>query len=104
VWIVDSPPNRAAAEKFWITNPGRTHLNGITVFKFDTDSSPEEILLNELDTIDLHHGAYSTNFPYAMEVIGSSLSEALRERLLEFGFAGFEATLEGFRAVRSSES
>ena len=101
VWVVDALPNRSAAEGFWAANPALTHLNGITAFKFETDSSPEEILMNELDTIDLHHGMYSANPPYAViEVIGASLAEMVKGKLSEFGFSEFEATSEGFRAVR----
>ena len=102
VWIVDTPPNRAAAESFWAANPDRINLNGVTTFKFEVDSSPEQILINELDTIDLHHGMYSANPPYAViQVIGASLGEALRSKLPELGFNEFETTNEGFRAVRS---
>ena len=103
VWIVDTPPNRAAAESFWAANPDRSSLNGITTFKFEADSSPQEILINELDAIDLHHGMYSASPPYAaIEIIGTTLSETLWSRLAEFGFSEFEKTSEGFRAVRSS--
>ena len=63
VWIVDTPPNRPAAESFWAANPDRSSLNGITTFKFEADSSPQEILINELDAIDLHHGMYSASPP-----------------------------------------
>jgi len=102
VWIVDTPRNHTAAEQFWAAHPDRTHLTGVTTFKFEIDSSPEETLINEMDTIDLHHGRYSANPPYAaIEVIGTSISETLRGRLSEFGFSEFETTSEGFRAVRS---
>jgi hypothetical protein len=105
VWIVDTPPNRAAAEGCWAANPDRTHLNSVTTFKFEVGSSSEEILGNELGTIDLHHGIYSASPPYtAIEVIGATLSETVRRRLSEFGFSEFERTSEGFRAVRSAES
>jgi hypothetical protein len=105
VWIVDTPPNRSAAESYWGANPDRTHLDGITTFKFPANSSPEEILDNELDVIDLHHGVYSASPPYAViEVIGARLSETVRSKLSEFGFGKFEMTSGGFRAARSAES
>ena len=55
VWIVDTPTNRAAAQKFWASQPHCDHLNGITTFKVPDDYSPENALINELETIDMHH-------------------------------------------------
>jgi len=102
VWIVDTPPNRAAAQSFWAANPGRTHLNGITTFKFEAGTPPEDILINELATIDLHHGIYSGDGPYAMlEVVGAHLDETLKSKLGLFGFREFQTTSEGFRATRA---
>jgi hypothetical protein len=101
VWIVDTPLNRAAAQACWSANPNHNHLNGVTTFRFGTESSPEDILINELDTIDLHHGTYSANPPYTViEAIGTSISEKLKSKLSEFGFNQFEATPQGFRALR----
>ena len=56
VWIVDTPANRAAADVFWAANSDRTHLNGVTTFRFDLGATAENILVSKLDTIDLHHG------------------------------------------------
>jgi hypothetical protein len=101
VWIVDTSLNGAAAQKFWADYPNRDHLDGVTTFKFGEDSSPEDILLGELDTIDLHHGIHSANPPYTViELIGTSISERLRSKLSQFGFDQFEATLHGFSALR----
>jgi hypothetical protein len=101
VWIVDTPLNRAAAQILWSANPNRSHLDGVTTFKFGADSSSEDILINELDTIDLHHGIYSAGPPYTViEAIGASISEKLTSKLSEFGFNEFEATPQGFRALR----
>jgi hypothetical protein len=100
VWIVDTPSNRATAHKVWAVDPSRSHLYGITMFKTGDDSSPEDILINELDTIDVHHGTYSADPPYrVIEVIGAVLSERLRTELSQFGFDDFQATTEGFRAA-----
>ncbi|MCU1299859.1 MAG: hypothetical protein JWQ87_143 [Candidatus Sulfotelmatobacter sp.] len=101
VWIVDTPLNRAAAQKLWADDPNHDHLDGVTTFKFAEDSSPEDILINELDTVDVHHGIYSANPPYTViEAIGVSISEKLRSKLSQFGFNQFEATPQGFHAVR----
>lgn len=101
VWIVDTPPNRAAAEDFWVVNPDRNHLNGVTTFKAAAGASEEDILLNEMDTIDLHHGTFSSNPAYSvLQVIGARLNETVKNKLSDFGFCQFEITADGFQAVR----
>ena len=101
VWIVDTPSNCATAQKVWAVQPGRGHLEGVTTFKTGDDSSPEDILINALDTIDLHHGPYSADPPYTvLEVIGAVLSDRLKTELLQLEFDDFQTTTEGFRAAR----
>jgi len=103
VWIIDTVANRIAAQQIWAANPNRSHLDGVTTFKFDKRISSEDILINELDTIDLHHGAYSANPPYTvLEVIGTGITARLRIELSQFGFDEFHETAQGFRAVRST--
>jgi hypothetical protein len=101
VWIVDTATNRAAAQRIWAANPNRSHLDGVTTFKFVEGTPSEDVLINELDTIDLHHGTYSANPPYTvLEVIGNAITSRLKKELSEFGFDEFQATSQGFRAVR----
>jgi len=101
VWIVDTPANRAVAQQIWAAVPNRSHLEGVTTFKSPEGGSSEDILINELDTIDLHHGTYSANPPYTVvEVIGAGISDKVKESFAEFGFDQFEGTPQGFRATR----
>jgi hypothetical protein len=101
VWIVDTPANRAVAQRIWSANPNRGHLDGVTTFKSVEGSSSEDLVINELDTIDLHHGTYSANPPFTvLEVIGSAITDRLKAELSEFGFEEFQETSLGFRAVR----
>jgi hypothetical protein len=101
VWIVDTPANRTVAEQIWAGDPNRSHLEGVTTFKFSEDGSSEDILINELDTIDIHHGTCSANPPYTVvEVTGTGLSDKIKGKFAEFGFDQFESTPQGFRAVR----
>jgi hypothetical protein len=101
MWIVDTPLNRAAAQKIWAVNSNSSHLDGVTTFKFGEDISPEDILINELDTINLHHGTHSADPPYTvLEVIGTAISGNLKTELSQFGFDDFRETPRGFRAVR----
>jgi hypothetical protein len=75
VWIVDTPTNRAGAQRIWTADPNRSHLDGITTFKTADASSPETVLIEQLDTIDPHHGTYSANPPYTVfEIVGTKTS------------------------------
>jgi hypothetical protein len=104
VWIVDTPANTPVARRLWKERPESNHLTGITTYdgqKRGVDVSPEESLLNQLPSIDLHHGAYSAKRPYLqLEVIGTPLSDKLKIALGEYGFREFSATNEGFMTTR----
>src|ERR1700722_2303708 len=101
VWIVETPTNFTVAQQIWDASPNRSHLEGVTTFKFPEGSSCEDILINELDTIDLHHGTYSANPPYTIiEVIGTGISDRVKSSFTEFGFDQFVPTPQGFRAIR----
>lgn len=101
VWIVDTPRNRAAAQKIWEVAPNRSHLEGVTAFKINADDSPEDNLVNELDAIDLHHGIHSANPPYTvLEAVGVQINKRLETELSKFGFNQFQSTEAGFIAVR----
>jgi hypothetical protein len=101
VWIVDTPTNRAAAQSFWNAFPDRDHLDGVTVFTSKNGDSVEAMFLCEINTIDMHHNAYSADPPYTvLEVIGTSLSEKITTELSRYGFNEFLTTSQGFRAER----
>lgn len=101
VWIVNTPSNRAAAERVWANRPDGSHLVSVTTFNCREGASAEQALVDEFDTIDLHHGTYSSEPPYTgVEVIGTQLSDTIRTELSEYGFNEFHSTAEGFRAVR----
>jgi hypothetical protein len=100
VWVVDTPTNRSAAEKLWAERPDASHLEGVTIYK-SSATSPEDALLEELDTIDLHHGAYSADPPYTiLEAIGASATEKVKAELAHYGFNQIFPTSAGFRAIR----
>jgi hypothetical protein len=103
VWVVDSPANRDCAQQLWSEFPAHNHLDGITVFKSGEGRSPEQILIDNMETIDLHHGIYSANPPYTVvRVVGSTLTPQVKQTLASFGFDSFTITSEGFDAVRPS--
>ena len=101
VWIIDSPANHAAAQQIWAVNPNPSHLDGVTAFKLGEDSSSEDILIDELETIDLHHGTCSADHPYTvLEVIGTVISMRLKIDFSKLGFNDYQETSQGFRARR----
>ena len=105
VWIVDTPPNKAVAQRLWEERPEESHLTGITTFDDDESSSPEDTLLAKLETIDLHHSGYSANPPYTiLEVIGTRLSPIIEKEMSVYGFNEFHINSAGFTATRSEPS
>ena len=96
VWIADTPVNRSLAQEIWASHPNRSHLEGVTTFKVSDGTSSEDILINELDRIDLHHDVYSANPPYTvLDVIGTAITARLKAELKEFGFDDFQEQPNG---------
>jgi hypothetical protein len=101
VWIADTPANRSAAQEIWAAHPNRSHLEGVTTFKIPEGISSEDMLINELDTIDLHHGTYSGKPPYTvLDVICTAITAILKAELGDYGFDNYQDTAQGFRAVQ----
>ena len=70
-WVVDTETNHPIIEAIWKARTSANHLEGLTSFKCDPEGNPESWFLNELQTIDLHHGKYSHEPPYSvLNVIG----------------------------------
>jgi hypothetical protein len=97
VWIVNTPLNRAVAQRLWKERNRRDHLTGITTFNDLESSSPEDLLVSELDTIDLHHGSHSANPPYTiLEVLGAPLSDRSKRNSLNTVLTNFNPTPKVF--------
>ena len=76
-------------------------MDGITLFDSPGDHSPEQMLIDIMGTIDLHHGIYSADPPYTViRVIGAALTSDVREVMASYGFDSFTASDDGFSAVR----
>ena len=75
------------AQKIWKESPNDEHLTGIPTFLDQASSSAEDLFFGHLETIDLHHGQYSSSAPYTiLEVIGSPMSDRIKEELSTAGF------------------
>jgi hypothetical protein len=101
VWIVDTPINKPVAQRLWKERSQEGHLTGITTFNNVDSLSPEDLLLAELDTIDLHHGSCSAHPPYTvLEVLGTPLTSKVRNELSAYKFNQFHENSAGFAAKR----
>ena len=99
VWIIDTPINKAVANRLRKARANLSHLTGITTYNIIEDASPEENLLEELDMIDLHH----PNPPFTrIEIFGAHLSDNIKLVFADYGFDQFLATADGFAAIRQS--
>jgi len=101
VWIVDTPINTMVVQRLWGQNQTKKHLVGITTFNDSTTASPEDLFLNQLDVVDLHHGQYSADPPYTiLEGIGTTLTGKIKSALSDLGFIEFTFLPSGFSASR----
>ncbi|MEI8010884.1 MAG: hypothetical protein WCI27_00180 [Candidatus Omnitrophota bacterium] len=46
-------------ENIWSRDIAASIEYGVTSFKILPDKSPEDMIINQVETIDLHHGVYS---------------------------------------------
>jgi hypothetical protein len=97
-WICDTPVNKKAAKSVWSKNknPGSPE-QGVTIFKVSSKDTPESMLIDKIELIDLHHGEYSHNPPWSeLHVYGFSLTARIKSKFKYFGDGRFESTKEGF--------
>lgn len=77
VWVIDSAANRPVAEKLWSDHPPDSRL---TIFTEPPDQSPEDLLIDTLADVDLHHPDWTT-----ITVIGRAASQAIAHFVQELG-------------------
>jgi hypothetical protein len=93
VWAIRTPEIEQVAHD--------ARAGGADITLFTPDDDPEESLLSVIDEVELHRGVHSRSVPVGLvEVVGSPLSEPVRQRFQELGFSDFELTLDGFVAHR----
>jgi hypothetical protein len=103
IWVIDSETNHIVIQTLWNERQGSSLQDGITSFKYDPKENREDWFVNELATIDLHHGEFSHNPPYSvLEVIGIAWSDKVEDALKEYGFIKYERTTEGFITRRET--
>ena len=101
VWVIDTPTNRLVTEEYWARPCDRKEWS-ITTFRINEDNDECEVCLGILDTVDLHHGEYSSVSPYeTIAIFGCDSKPGLRSALQALGFTRFEETVGGFRATKA---
>jgi hypothetical protein len=96
VWLIHSPETEALARRVRDTEPEAD----LTLFSADSDA--EASLLAILSEVELHHGVRSHDAPVSLiEVLGTPVTDAIREELRALGFPRLEASPEGFVALRA---
>jgi hypothetical protein len=82
VWIVGSEINSQTVERVWKSLPGAS----VTRFNASPSMGEPQEFLSLLETIELHHGPYSSKEPVkAVRVLGFPLSDELRIALVGYG-------------------
>ncbi len=102
VWAVRAPETESIAERVWHDHQpdgGQWNESGLTLF--NGASTPEESLVSILGDLELHHGQYSHDPPLSViEVLGTVMTDHIREALTELGFTEIRTTDHGFVAQR----
>ena len=103
VWIVRTPINEVAAEMATESQPDKIEdplAAGATVFNPHGDT-PDEWCRNILDTVEDQHGPYAHNPELSiLEVIGTPLTDTLRQEFEDEEYGRFEERPDGFVAYR----
>ncbi len=87
IWIVDTPSNRAFAEKLWKASEEIWLPQPIcTIFKSVATETREQNCIDLLHTLDGHHPRLAK-----LQIIGISDSEKLRHELARLNFLPFDA-------------
>jgi hypothetical protein len=101
VWVLNTPPNRAAVERLRRGSAGL----GLTLFSAAAGQSAEEVCAGLLSTVELHHGPYSQDPPCgAIEVIGAVASPLVRAAFSAEGFDVVAVRPGSFIAERVSHT
>ncbi len=106
VWIVASPGNNIVAESLWKDSKQEFSINtGISTFEASPNSTPEDTVIDIIDTIDEHHDSSSGDFSWkCIEVYGTELTPQVRKILETYGVKQFNTHEGGFRGIRSDIS
>lgn len=105
VWICKTPANQLAVETIWRAQPEYNLESGVTVFNCTEQETPEEMVANILDNVDLHHGQFSHDPAWSIiEVIGCLATEKIKQAFANYQAEVFPTGPDQFEARRLSGS
>ena len=86
-WVIDSPKNHPVIVELWESRKRWSQTGMLTSFVDQPDATPEYCLISILDTIDLHHGAYSQKNPWSIaQVVGAEPFPEVAQAMNALGF------------------
>ena len=98
-WVVETGPNRAAAEQIRRDSPGFSFESGVTLFR-PSGQGPVQDVADIIGTVDTHHGESSHVPPVSvLEVYGADAQPELRTVFARYGFTHLVDFAGGFRAI-----
>lgn len=105
VWICGSPGNLPFIDKMWMEAKEFPFRNiNVTKFQNSDHQSPEEMLINQLDVVDLHHGQLSQCPSWSiLEIYGALPNIHVEKELNRFGEGQIDVFQNGFMYTRSIE-
>jgi hypothetical protein len=96
VWVIDTPDNRAVAERMWARAGGRYSLNsGITTFQAVLNGGPEQNVAEVLATVEEHHPTCDR-----IEVFGAQPESVVRAEFETWGYIDLAPRPGGFVALK----
>lgn len=99
VWICATPANLQSAQtaRAQLKQERQWNEQGVTTFRVSANETAEEMIINRLPEIDLHHNEYSHDPAWSeIEVYGVGPTPQLQQELGEYGVVEFNETPEGF--------
>lgn len=102
VWAPDSDANRAAAERYWASNPGQSLDRGITLYRRSGELTSPEDLIPVLDDIERYHGSPAHEPGVSvLDVYSCTARVPVIDALASAGYAVIETRDDRLRAARA---
>lgn len=98
VWVCNSEANNPVIQELWDLSRLSPNQTAVTAFS-RPNSVPEQVFIDNLETIDLHHPSW-----LVLEVYGASRSVEITAALQEYGVIRFLDNLNGFKAMRYNQA
>lgn len=97
VWVCNSEANGPVIQELWELSRLSPNQTAVTSFS-RPNSAPEQVFMDNLETIDLHHPSW-----LVLEVYGTSRSVEITAALQQYGVIEFQDNPIGFKAMRQDQ-